>query len=115
MDLEPSIPAVTVEQARAMVDEDAVFMDVREEKEWDTGHLMHSVHASFHELADTIRHTSRTRRVVVISRSGVRAEVAVRHLRTAGVDAVLLDGGLLAWQAAGGELVAGGGGSACLL
>ena len=115
MSAEPSIPAVTVDQARALVAEDAVFMDVREEEEWDAGHAMHSVHASFHELADTVGYTTRTRRVVVVSRSGVRAEEAVRHLRTAGIDAVLLDGGLMAWQAAGGELVATGGGPACLL
>ncbi len=63
----------------------------------------------------TWRHASRQRRVIVVSRCGVRAEEAVRHLRTGGVDAVVLEGGLLAWQAAGGEFVATGGGPACLV
>ena len=44
----------------------------------------------------------------VASRTGRRAAAAVVHLRAAGVDAVVLHGGLRAWVDAGGELVADG-------
>ena len=115
MDHDQHVATVTVEQAQALVADDTVFLDVRGKADWDAGHAMHSVHVSLDELPDHIAHLSRTRRMVVMSRSGARAEEAVRHLRTAGLDAALLEGGLLAWQAAGAELVATGGGPACLL
>jgi hydroxyacylglutathione hydrolase len=115
MDHDPHAPTVTVEEAQALVAEDAVFLDVRAKADWDAGHVMHSVHVSLDDIADHVGHASRKRRVIVASRSGIRAEEAVRHLRTGGVDAAVLEGGLLAWQAAGGEFVATGGGPACLV
>lgn len=115
MDRDPNIATVTVEEAQALVAADAVFLDVRDKADWDAGHAMHSVHVALDDIADHVGHASRQRRVVVVSRCGVRAEEAVRHLRTGGVDAVVLEGGLLAWQAAGGEFVATGGGPACLV
>lgn len=115
MDRDPHIATVTAEEAQALVAEDAVFLDVRDEADWDAGHVMHSVHVSLDDITTHVAHASRQRRVIVASRCGVRAEEAVRHLRTGGVDAVVLEGGLLAWQAAGGEFVATGGGPACLV
>jgi rhodanese-related sulfurtransferase len=88
---------------------DALMIDVRDEHEWAAGHAPHSIHIPLDEVSGATPYTTRTRRVIVVSRSGRRAERAVTHLRTAGVDAVVLHGGLRAWVEAGGDLVGDGG------
>jgi rhodanese-related sulfurtransferase len=115
MEHDPHVATVSVQEAQALVADDAIFLDVRAKADWDAGHVMHSVHVSLDDITTHVAHASRQRRVIVASRSGIRAEEAVRHLRTGGVDAAVLEGGLLAWQAAGGEFVATGGGPACLV
>jgi rhodanese-related sulfurtransferase len=100
------VPTVDAHEAMALLDTDVLLLDVRDAHEWAAGRAPHSVHMPYDELARTTPYTTRVRRVVVVSRSGRRAAAAVTHLRAAGVDAVLLGGGLRAWVAAGGELVA---------
>ena len=105
-----STSTVTVEEARELVANDALLVDVRTTKEWDAGHAPSSVHIPLEEMPEAIGIMPRVRRVVVLSRSGRRAADAVMHLRTAQVDAAVLHGGLRAWVAAGGELMATGDG-----
>jgi rhodanese-related sulfurtransferase len=100
-----SVPTVDLDEARRLVDDGAEIMDVRDQHEWDAGHCRHSVHVPMSEVSDSARFTTRTRTVICVSRTGRRASEAVRHLRTAGVDAVVLHGGLRAWIDAGCVLV----------
>jgi rhodanese-related sulfurtransferase len=85
---------------------DALLLDVRDAHEWASGRAAHSVHIPLGELSTATPYTTRVRQVIVVSRSGRRATEAVARLRAAGIDAVLLHGGLRAWVTAGGELVA---------
>jgi rhodanese-related sulfurtransferase len=105
-----SVPreGMTVEpdEAMALLIGDAVMIDVRDQKEWSAGHAPHAIHIPLADISGSTPFTTRTRSVVVVSRSGRRATEAVIHLRAAGVDAVVLRGGLHAWALAGGELVA---------
>ena len=100
------VPGVDVDEAVRLLEGDAQMIDVRDDKQWGAGHAPHSVHVTMAELSDATTWMWRSRRVVVVSRSGRRAADAVRHLRAAGVDAVRLDGGMHAWEHAGQELVA---------
>ena len=59
---DPYVASVTVEQAQALVAEDAVFLDVRDKADWDAGHAMHSVHVSLDDIANHVGHASRQRR-----------------------------------------------------
>ena len=102
-------PAVEPDEAKVLLGGDALMIDVRDEHEWAAGHAPHSIHIPLDEVSASTPYTTRSRRVIVVSRSGRRAERAVTHLRTAGVDAVVLHGGLRAWVAAGGDLVGDGG------
>lgn len=99
------VPGIDVDEAMRLLQGDAQLLDVRDEKEWAAGHAPHSVHVPMAELSDATTWMWRERRIVVVSRSGRRAAEAVRHLRSAGVDAVRLDGGMHAWQRSGGALV----------
>lgn len=87
----------------------AVFVDVRQTEEWQHGHIDGSVHAPrglLEFLADPAspRHLDAldpTRRVIVVCHSGTRAALAGRTLQVLGYrDVALLEGGLVAWQAA---------------
>jgi len=104
--LSDRIPSVDVAEAMALMDGDAVLLDVRDAHEWAAGHVRHSVHIPSGEVSTATPYTTHVRRVVVVSRTGRRASDAVAHLRASGVDAVVLRGGLRAWLEAGGELIA---------
>jgi rhodanese-related sulfurtransferase len=99
------VPGIDVDEAALLLEGDAQLVDVRDDKEWAAGHAPHSVHVTMAELSKATTWIWRERRVVVVSRSGRRAADAVSHLRSAGVDAVRLEGGMHAWQRAGHALV----------
>lgn len=89
---------------------EAVLLDVREGEEWQHGHIDGSVpvpRGLLEFMADPAspRHKAGldpTRRVIVVCASGTRATFAAATLRTLGyADAVVLEGGLKAWMAAG--------------
>jgi rhodanese-related sulfurtransferase len=103
--------SVTVEDARTLLAQGALLIDVRTIKEWDAGHSPHAVHTPLDGMPETIGILPRARRVLVLSRSGRRAADVVTHLRSAQIDAVVVRRGLRAWVAAGGELVATGSGN----
>lgn len=102
-------PAVEPDEAMMLLGGDAVMLDVRDDHEWSAGRAPHSIHIPLAEISASTPYTTRTRRVIVVSRSGRRAREAVLHLRAAGVDAVVLHGGLRGWLAVGGDLVADSG------
>jgi len=104
--LSDRVPSVDVTEAMALIAGDAVLFDVRDGHEWAAGHVRHSVHVPIDEVSTATPYTTHVRRVVVLSRTGRRASEVVVHLRAAGVDAVVLRGGLRAWLDAGGELIA---------
>lgn len=99
------VPGIDVDEAARLLSGDAQMIDVRDDKEWAAGHAPHSVHVTMAELPDATTWMWHSRRLVVVSRSGRRASEAVRHLRTAGLDAVRLEGGMHAWESAGQPLV----------
>jgi len=103
------VPTIDAVEVMSQLTTDVLLLDVRDAHEWAAGRAPHSVHIPFDELSTATPYTTHVRRVVVLSRSGRRAAAAVTHLRTAGVDAVVLQGGLRAWVGAGGELEADGG------
>jgi rhodanese-related sulfurtransferase len=77
----------------------AVFLDVREDEEWQAGRAADAIHVplSTFDLSavpcDVI--------VVAVCRSGRRSETAAALLRAAGIDARNLVGGMQAWVSHG--------------
>ncbi|MFT4174449.1 MAG: rhodanese-like domain-containing protein [Rhodocyclaceae bacterium] len=83
---------------------DAVIVDVREQKEFEAGHLPNARHIPAGELAERTGELARfkNRPIVVVCQSGTRANGAVSTLRKAGYEqAFTLDGGVAAWLQAG--------------
>ena len=91
------------------VADDARLLDVREQDEWDAGHVAGALHIPLGEiparLDDVVAAADDGGPLVVVCRSGGRSARAVAWLVQNGVDAVNLDGGMGAWEASGRPMV----------
>lgn len=88
----------------------AAIVDVREESEFQTGHIPESRLFPLAQLEQRVGELSRfkSKPVVVVCESGARSGRAVATLRKAGFEqACNLSGGLKAWRDAGQPLVKG--------
>lgn len=79
-----------------------LLLDVREDDEWAVGHAPQAVHLPL-DRVDANRFAGQT--VLVICRSGRRSGLAAERLTEAGVRAVNVAGGMLAWAESGLEVV----------
>jgi hydroxyacylglutathione hydrolase len=86
---------ITVPQLREREDE-LQILDVREQDEWDAGHIPGSVHMPYHDIHDVPDGIDPERPVAVICSSGQRAAPAASVLRRHGASEVLhvVDGGV---------------------
>ncbi|RMG31097.1 MAG: rhodanese-like domain-containing protein [Gammaproteobacteria bacterium] len=98
------VPGIGPLQATALMShEDALVLDVREDREVAQGRLPHAVHIPLGELGRRIGELEpyRGRKIVVYCRSGHRSQRAAMQLRRHGFESVYnLDGGILAWEQA---------------
>src|SRR2546427_12061664 len=86
------------------------LLDVREQDEWDAGHIEGAQHIPLGQLGERLADVPRDGSVVAVCRSGSRSDRAAKGLRASGYQAENLDGGVTAWSRAGLPLVAKGGG-----
>lgn len=93
--------ALDASKARAERD----FLDVREDDEWQAGHIDGARHIPLGDLRGRVGELAKGRPIVAVCRSGSRSAAAVRGLRQLGYEAENLDGGVTAWAKAGLPLV----------
>lgn len=79
----------------------AFLLDVREDDEWDAGHVAGALHIPLGELGARYTEIERDRPLFVICRSGNRSGHAAHALAGAGWDARNVSDGMMGWQAAG--------------
>ena len=89
------------EAAELLRSGEAQFLDVRQEYEWDAGHIEGAHHVELTELARVAEELDAERPVVLYCRSGERSAMATEALRASGWNARNLTGGLTAWTAEG--------------
>jgi glyoxylase-like metal-dependent hydrolase (beta-lactamase superfamily II)/rhodanese-related sulfurtransferase len=85
-------------------DRDAVqILDVREQDEWDGGHIPGSVHRPYHDIRELPEGIDPTRPVAAICGSGQRSAVAASLLKRLGLDDVIhvVEGGVPRWEREG--------------
>ncbi|MFD7979835.1 rhodanese-like domain-containing protein [Streptomyces sp. NPDC059071] len=109
------LPTVDV----ASVPTDALVLDVREDDEWAAGHVEGALHvpmsdfvARFGEVTEAV---ADGRRAFVMCRVGGRSAQVTQYLVRQGIDAVNVDGGMLAWDGAGRPMVTDDGSPAYVL
>ena len=95
--------AVPTVQA-ASVPAEGTLLDVREQDEWDAGHVDGALHIPMGQLLARIDELP-DERLYVLCRVGGRSAQVVQYLVAQGRDAVNVDGGMYAWEAAGRPMV----------
>jgi hydroxyacylglutathione hydrolase len=98
-----TIPQITVSDLRESLRHDAVtLLDVRNQTEWDGGHIDGARHITLGYLVDHLDDVPRTRPVVVQCAAGARSAIGASILRARGFEQVInLDGGINEWRKAG--------------
>ncbi len=94
-------PGVDPTSAQQAIEAGCMLLDIRSAEEWQQFRVDGAVHISMRELGQRLGELPRDRQVIVICHSGSRSGRVVPQLINAGIDAVNLSGGLIAWARAG--------------
>jgi rhodanese-related sulfurtransferase len=97
--------AVDAAAAVKLVAGGAWLLDVREDHEWQAGHAPGAHHIPMGELGQRQDELPADRPILVICLSGARSRTVTDALRAAEYPALNVDGGMVAWNSAGGEVV----------
>jgi rhodanese-related sulfurtransferase len=92
-------------EARRLLSEGAMLLDVREDDEWEAGHAPDAVHLAMGLVSERAGELPTDRTVVCICRVGGRSGAVALALAGAGYDVRNVDGGMLAWEQAGFPVV----------
>jgi len=94
--------ALTCQQAVMLINRsDAVLLDIREKKEFDTGHIVDSVHIPLAKLGTRVAELEKykAKPVIIACRLGQTSTDAVKILKSAGFEQVMrLSGGITEWR-----------------
>ena len=93
----------TLEATRLMNQGTTLVLDVRDDKEYASGHLPRARHIPLRDLAQRVDEIGKfkAKPVIVTCKSGARAGAACRFLKRSGfINVYQLKGGLGAWQQA---------------
>lgn len=95
-------PTLNTLSATRMINDGAVVVDVRDNGEFNGGHLPNARNIPVVDLEKRVGELPSGKPVLVVCASGQRAGRAITALRKAGRDQVFsLEGGLAAWRSAG--------------
>ncbi len=99
---------ISVEQAKQKYDSGIFILDVREQDEWDAGHIPNATLIPLGQLQNRASELPKDKEIVVVCRSGKRSATGRDTLLNAGFASVTsMAGGMVAWQAAGYPTVTG--------
>lgn len=101
------VPVIDITGLRDALDEGAPLIDVRQPDEWAQAHVRDARLVPLGEVTERTGEIPTDETVYVICRSGNRSGRAVEYLRANGVDAVNVEGGMLAWVEAGNAVETG--------
>jgi rhodanese-related sulfurtransferase len=93
------VPEVDVSQIPAEADQPPYILDIREDDEWDAGHIDGATHIPMMEVPGRLAEIPIDEQVLVICRSGSRSVRVVGFLMHQGFDAVNVAGGMQVWDA----------------
>lgn len=94
-------PEITTEQLKTKLEsgEKLNLVDVREQDEWEAGHIAEARLIPLSEIQDRVDEFSDDDgEVVIICRSGGRSAKACEFLQAQGLSVVNVKGGMLAWE-----------------
>ena len=98
---EETYQQITQEKAKEMMDtQDVLILDVREQDEYDSGHIPGAVLIPEYEIADRAESelTDKNQLILVYCRSGRRSKIASQALVDLGYTNVKEFGGIIDWE-----------------
>ncbi len=102
------VERVPLEDLHARIDDDSdlQILDVREQKEWDSGHIPGSTFVPWHDIAGVPEGLDPSKPIAVMCGSGQRAAVAASLVQRHGAEQVIhvVDGGVPKWGKLGHPL-----------
>ncbi|MEM5565973.1 rhodanese-like domain-containing protein [Psychroserpens sp. AS72] len=76
-------------QVEQYINNGAVILDVRTQREWDNGHIENSVHIPLNDLNNRVREVKAIDKpIIVCCESGVRSAKAAKFLNLNNIDAI---------------------------
>jgi len=91
-----------------IADQELELWDVRRNSEWNASHITHARHQFLGNLEDRIHSLNNQKPIVLLCRTGIRSAMAASLLQAAGIEQVInLEGGIMAWKAAGLPVTSG--------
>ena len=103
-----AMSSINAGEAIRLTENGGWLLDVREQDEWDRGHAPSAHLVPLSELRSRIAEIPTDKAVLVVCLAGSRSLRAASALADAGVDAVNVTGGMLAWVSATGPVVSEG-------
>ena len=102
------VPEIDVDELERRLVEGAALFDVREDDEWATAHIRQATLIPLATVPEAVDRFSSGEPAYVICAKGGRSARAVELLRSQGIDAINVAGGMGAWIDAGKPSQAGG-------
>ncbi len=100
-DLE-SYQNVSVTEARELIDDDDYFVvDVRNQSEWDAGHIPGAYHYMLGNLPNRLVSLPKDKKILTQCQGGGRSAIGASLLQAKGFTVLNLEGGFSAWERAG--------------
>ncbi len=99
----PSIPTVDVKTTSEMQERaDVCVLDVREQWEYEVGHIPNVLHLPMSQIANRINDIPTDKTLIISCKSGQRSGRVTNWLKHNGYEEVYnMQGGILAWDRAG--------------
>ena len=101
------VPEIDVEELARRHADGATVIDVRQQDEYDAGHVPGARLLPLDELPERLDEVPGDGPVLLICKTGGRSLKAAEYLAARGVDAVNVAGGTKGWIAAGEDVVTG--------
>lgn len=102
---EETEPTLPTERAAELIEKDEVqLVDVREDDEWEAGHIPGARHIPLNELTEQVETIERGKPVVFYCRGDGRSGMAAEAFRTAGFEAMNIERGIVGWVESGREI-----------
>jgi rhodanese-related sulfurtransferase len=95
---------VSIDQLQESLAEGAFLIDVREDSEYQSGHVPGAKHIPLGSLGERLNEIPKDQEIWVICQSGGRSMKAANALEDLGYSAVSVEGGTGAWIQAGKEI-----------
>ena len=76
----------------------SIFLDVREQSEWDEGHVPRALHIPYEDVRARAHELPLDRPIVTYCAGGIRSSLAASILESSGHDVANLRGGFTAWR-----------------